>query len=277
MDVVAMHRFAVALLDPGLPRERGFDVHRNTVVSSLATALAEGFPSVARLVGAGFFAAMAAVHVRRHPPRHPVLMAYGDDFASFLESFEPVAHLPYLADVARLDGLRRRAWHALEVPALDAAALTGASAEDSPPEALGDWRVRLHPSVGLLRSEFPARTIWAAQNGDALPERIDWQPETSVVWRVDGDVAVAALDAPALALLDDVRRGTTLGALLSDRGGAALHPARMSAFADALQRGWLVEDRALAKAGDRRACADLFAGFLPIFPTPLESHPGDRA
>ena len=81
------HGWAQALLDPeadcppGLttwnssdPATR-FAVYRNNVVCSLVDGLAAAFPVVQALVGEDFFRAMAAVFVRRAPPRSPVLLA----------------------------------------------------------------------------------------------------------------------------------------------------------------------------------------------------------
>ena len=67
--------WAAALLDPERPAPPGlrawngsdparrFAVHRNNVVASLVSALADGFPVVQALVGEEFFRAMAAVFV----------------------------------------------------------------------------------------------------------------------------------------------------------------------------------------------------------------------
>lgn len=245
--------------------ERRFDVHRNTVMSSLIRALADGFPSVERLVGAEFFAAMAALHVRAHPPRHPVLLAWGAAFPAFIEGFEPVAHLPYLADVARLDGLRRRAWHAPDVAPLDLAQFEGVDAD-----AIAGRRVALHPSVGVLGSAHPARTLWAAQNSDDAPAAINWQAEPSVVWRSAGAIHVDALDAPLCRLLDRARRMPTLAELLAadtDTDASSDGHAIASAFATALRDGLLVDAKALADAARQAIDSALFDDFLPPFPT----------
>jgi hypothetical protein len=242
-----------------------FDVHRNTVMSSLARALAEGFPSVERLVGAPYFKAMAAVFVRAHPPTHPVLLAYGERFAAFLERFDPVAHLPYLADVGRLDGLRRRAWHAPDVPALERDAFAGIAAEHA-----GERRMALHPSVGVLGSRHPARTLWAAQNGDDTLHAIDWQPETVAVWRSGASIHVDVIDVALLALLERARRAPTLAELLAvddHDGDTALHT-RAAAFATALRSGLLVDADARDRARLLVPDAGLFDGFLPPFPSP---------
>lgn len=268
---IAQARFAAALLAPGVDaREtlaadatpRGFDVHRNTVVSSLVRALAEGFPSVERLVGDEFFAAMAAEAVRAAPPTHPVLLAYGAGFAAFIEAFAPVAHLPYLADVARLDGLRRRAWHAADVQALDLGAFTGAEAGH-----VAARRIALHPSVGLLGSAHPARTLWAAQNGDEHPAPVAWVAETALVWRSGGALHVDDVDAPLLALLDHARHRPTLAELLSAYTLAETQ-AKAQAFATALRSGLLVDAEALDAALAHAGGDGLFDGFLPRFPTP---------
>ena len=81
---------------------RRFAVYRNNVQHGLTRALAARFPVVEQLVGAEFFAAMARVFIAGAPPSHPVLLHWGEAFPAFLESFPPVGHLPWLADVARL-------------------------------------------------------------------------------------------------------------------------------------------------------------------------------
>lgn len=268
---------AAALFDPGIDpgpmlrldtgrsgSPRGFDVHRNTVMASLVQALAEGFPSIERLVGAAYFAALAAVFVRAHPPRHPVLLAYGASLPAFLEGFAPVAPLPYLADVARLDGLRRRAWHAADVPALSVESLAGAN-----PERLAERRIALHPSVGLLGSAFPARALWQAQNGEASPHPIEWIAETSVVWRRGSTIRIDGIDTALLALLDVARRQPTLAELLdadSELDDAAHTRVRAQAFAVALRDGLLVDAAALDDALAHVPDAALFDDFLPPFP-----------
>jgi hypothetical protein len=104
--------FSAALLDAGRPvpdaltshgarvPEKRFAVYRNNVVAGLVNALAARFPAVQRIVGEEFFRAMAQVYARAHPPRSRLLMQYGEDFAEFIEGFEPAAELVYLADVA---------------------------------------------------------------------------------------------------------------------------------------------------------------------------------
>jgi hypothetical protein len=253
-------RLATALLDPAAPAPPRFEVHRNSVVSSLVRALAEGFPSVERLVGEAFFRAMAAAFVRARPPSHPVLLAYGANFPAFLESFAPVATLPYLADVARLDGLRRRAWHAADVPALGLESFAGVDAERA-----GERRIALHPSVGLLCSPHPAHALWTAQNGDGTSTPFEWRAETALVWRRDGAIHAAVVDRALLDLLDAARRAPTLSALLATDCDAEAQ-ARARAFADALQRGLLVDANALELAHAAAPDAALFDDFLPPFP-----------
>ena len=101
-----------------------FAVHRNNVVASLVDALAETFPVSQELVGEEFFRAMAkalrAAHRRR---ARCVLATYGDAFPAFVERFPPAQALPYLADVARLEMARVRAFHAADAQPVSAARL----------------------------------------------------------------------------------------------------------------------------------------------------------
>ncbi len=166
--------FAPALTDPETPPPQGlvdpegrpagarFDVYRNNVVVGLTEALATGFPAIRGLVGAGFFTAMAGTFVRAHPPTSPVLTLYGADFPAFLEGFPPVAHLPYLADVARLELALRAAYHAADARPIDPARLETPDLEQAV--------VTLAPALGLLRSAYPVHAIWRAGIDPAAPK-----------------------------------------------------------------------------------------------------------
>ena len=161
--------FAAALLDPsaaipagvvdphGRPAPKRFSVYRNNVASSLTRAMEASFPVIRKLVGDPFFAAMAVEFALAHPPKSQMLMQYGDDFAGFLGSFPPVAHLGYLPDVARLEQAIRTSYHAADATPMPADALA------TLPEAdLLASRLILAPSLQLIRSRWPVCTIWRA-------------------------------------------------------------------------------------------------------------------
>ena len=145
----------------GRPAGRRFDVYRNNVAASLTEALVAGFPVIQKLLGDRFFRAMAGVYLRASPPSSPVLMTYGASFPAFLEGFAPVAHLPYLADTARLELALREAYHAADAAPLDPAAL------DTP--ALMGAVLTLAPAVRLVASPYPIHAIWRANTEAGAP------------------------------------------------------------------------------------------------------------
>lgn len=206
--------FAEALLDPALPVPQAlrggvdrFAVYRNNVVVSLIRALETRFPAARRIVGEGAFAALAAVYVRESPPRSPVMAAYGETFADFVDRARGLDAAPYLADVVRLEAARTRAYHAADAEPLDRRAF-----EALDRERLGDLTVALHPSLGIVRSRYPLVTIWAMSAGEAEPRSIDdWTPEDALVARPDMDVIVRRLPAGGAAFLDALRQGSALG------------------------------------------------------------------
>src|SRR5476651_409961 len=167
--------FAAALLAPdqacpdGLFSSNGADpasrfaVYRNNVHGSLINALASAYPVTLQLVGDEFFRAMAGCYVQANPPSSPVISAYGATFSSFIQGFEPAASVPYLADVARLERLRVRAYHAADAMPLDQQALIAALQQQSD---LGELRLQLHPSLATLNSAYAVVALWAAHQTD---------------------------------------------------------------------------------------------------------------
>ncbi|WP_406720553.1 DNA-binding domain-containing protein [Thioclava litoralis] len=137
---------------------RRMAVYRNNVTVALTEALRAGFPVIDRLLGTRFFLAMAREFVVLHPPDTPVLAGYGLAFPDWLAGFGPVAHLPYLPEVARIELALRHVAHAADASPLDLAEL-----RRRPEAALAG--LGLHPAVALVKTRFPALAIWA-QNSD---------------------------------------------------------------------------------------------------------------
>ena len=172
-----------SLID-GMGPER-LDIYRNTILSGLMKALRLAFPAVERLVGSEFFESAADAFIAGHLPREAYLNQYGDEFPYFLSHYAPKATLSYLADVASLEWAINCALHAPDEAPLELSQLAGLA-----PEEQCRVSFRAHPSVGLVRSDFPVDDIWrAVLSGD--------------------DRAMAALDLAAGPVFLLVERGET--------------------------------------------------------------------
>ena len=201
--------FARALLDTARPIPSGitahnaasstgrFAVYRNNVVVGLVNALRSRFPVVEKIVGEEFFAGMARVFVLERPPRTPLLATYGDEFAPFIAAFGPARELVYLADVARLEAARTRAYHAADAMPLGVAEFAALDVS-----ACGGMRINLHPSVEVVRSPHPIVTIWAMNSGERELAPIEnWHGEDALVARPYLDVNVDLLPPGGAAFL----------------------------------------------------------------------------
>lgn len=182
---------------------RRFAIYRNNVAVSLGEALATRFPVIRRLVGEAFFAALARVYAETEPPCSPVLAEWGEGFAGFLAGFPPVAGLPYLPDVARIEFARGQAFHAADAAPVDPRALAAAD-----PARV---RLRLHPSLRMLRLAHPAVSIWARNQPDGAGRPIATGPEVALILRDAGyDVPVWSLGAGDAALIEAMLAGVPL-------------------------------------------------------------------
>lgn len=229
------------LADPPEQRERRLAVYRNNVRHALSSVLEAAFPVVRQLIGAECFTATALAFVVEHPPRRPALYEYGGDFPAFLGRFWPLAELPWLADVARLEWARNEALFAAEQEPLAAEELAAVPAGDLP-----GLRLTLHPSARLLESAWPIHTIWAAHQPDGDPlETVNLeQGEIARIWRQEGSVCQQAISPGEFTLLTAFAAGQPLaeaaGSALAQDPGLNL-PAILAAL---LSGGVLVRDLA---------------------------------
>jgi hypothetical protein len=212
-------QFASGLFDPHRPvpgnvvgpngkrAEARYNVYRNNVIVSLIDALAAVFPATQRLTGEEFFRAMARFHVRASPPRSPLLFEYGHDFPAFIEGYEYARELPYLADVARIERAWLDAYHAPDVPVLDGRLLA-----TIPASALPAIRFVPHPATRLVRSGFPAVTIFAMNRSERPVAPIAaFVPEDGLVTRPAEEVVVRHLPPGGAIFLAGLLEGATLG------------------------------------------------------------------
>lgn len=193
----------------GAPSLKRFSVYRNNVAMSLRAALAATYPVVKTLVGEDFFAAMARIYVSDHLPSTPVLLSYGCNFPDFIETFEPARQLPYLPDVARVEWSLNESYHAADARPITVQVL---SALD--PEALERVRFVFHPSLRLIRSEWPVLSIWHAHQQDDpaayLPSLAEACGECGFVVRPKLAVGATLLPAAGFKLLAALRDCETL-------------------------------------------------------------------
>lgn len=182
-----------------------FAVYRNNVHSSLINALAAAYPVTLQLVGDEFFRAMAGVHVQDQPPTSPLISEYGSTFSDFIQGFEPAASVPYLADIARLERLRVRAYHAADVQPLEPHAVLR---HLQSPTDLGQLRLQLHPSLATLSSTYAIVAVWAAHQNAATWD--PWHPESALVLRHGLAVKVFAIDSGSVAFINSLNQGTGL-------------------------------------------------------------------
>lgn len=214
---VTQSDFTASMLDPnaavpqglqnpdGAAASKRFDVYRNNVAVSLSDALETAFPVVRKLVGDQFFRAMAGVYLRKHPPKSPLMMFYGEAMPQFLSRFEPAKSVPYLPDVAKMELALRHAYHAADATPVDAQALAILA-----PDALMGTRLRIAPAVQTVTSAYPIHAIYRANTVADAPKPV-MQAEAIVITRAGFDPEMHLINAAAAACIDALADGQPLG------------------------------------------------------------------
>lgn len=215
--MVPQAAFRQAMLDPnaavpdgivnpdGSAASKRFNVYRNNVAVSLSDALETAFPVVRKLVGNDFFRAMAGVYLRKHPPKSPLMMFYGDMMPQFLSRFEPAKKFGYLPDIARVELALRHAYHAADATPIAADALAALA-----PDALMGTRLRIAPATQTVASDFPVHAIYRAMTMDDAPKPM-MQAEGVLITRANFDPEIHAINGAAAKAITALKAGKPLG------------------------------------------------------------------
>jgi hypothetical protein len=209
------NRAAEHVAGAGIDAQRRLGIYRNNFRQGLTEALAAVYPTIVRLVGREFFGHAAREYIAAHPPATGNVHDYGDRMAAFLVSFGPVASLPYLPDVARLEWAWHEAFHAVAEPAGDAEHALRRIAQ-MPPAQQASLVLRWQPAARRVASPYPVFAIWRANLQDDPPEvRLDAGGEQMLVVQRDGDVVVEPIGPAEHALLHALGMGQPLGDALA--------------------------------------------------------------
>jgi hypothetical protein len=187
-------------------------VYRNNIASALIYALRVRYPAVAGVMGRTAFSATAGSYALANLPRDPVLIFYGESFPDFLAGSEAGKELPWLADLARLESLWWRAYHAAEAEPLAASLLAGI-----PAEKLFDLVLRFHPSASHLSSPHPVGSIWeACKQGDDWRKAAQGSGERLFIVRPGAEIHVSRIGEASHAFLAQLMSGKPLGPVFED-------------------------------------------------------------
>lgn len=207
---------AAAMLAEHITSDR-LNIYRNTFFLGLTKTLRLCYPVVRRLVGDDFFDGVAQLFITQHPPKAAYLDQYGSEFPDFLCSFLPAASLVYLADVARLEWAINCALHAPDIEPLDLSELAAIEPDDQSRLALV-----AHPSVRLLRADYPVGDIWRAVlagDDEALTNiNLEAGPVHLLTERRTTGVEVVQLEGPAWRFMAELCAGHPMQAALEIAG-----------------------------------------------------------
>lgn len=186
---------------------RRFAVYRNNVAMSLTEILEAYFPVVQRLLGVEFFRAVVREFIIKHPPKSPILSRYGEDLPAFLARFEPVADLYYLPDVALMEWLQLRAYHAADARTINAERLSRLDAGQ-----VANMRLVFHPAARFLSSRYPIFSIWRTNTFDAhvVPLGQEAGPEAVLIVRPQLEVRTLLLPKGGDVFLALLLSGATI-------------------------------------------------------------------
>ena len=190
------------------PRKRRLQIYRNNYFLSLTKVLRDIHPTVRKLVGDDFFNYTATEFIKVSPPLTGNLHNYGEQFAVFLNEFDPSAKLPYLHDVARLDWAHHCAYHAADSVPVPLDRINAV-----PAESYADLMFVLSPSASILTSRHPVYSIWQfsqAETETDIAPTLDSGGEQVLVFRPALDIVTKRITMEEYVFISALDRGLTL-------------------------------------------------------------------
>ena len=188
-DTISIEKLSKHIKAPNnLTSAESLAIYRNNIVGNLSNTLALIYPVCCQLVGEKFFNATGLKFINHFPCSSPNLGDYGEEFPGFLANFEPVKHLPYLPDVARLEWYWHRVFYGENTKVLNLQALG-----KIPKEKWGELIFCLPKNSALLESVYPIHRIWEVNQSGYQGDEIVSLDEGGIkifLWRQNYDMRI---------------------------------------------------------------------------------------
>ncbi|WP_461537427.1 HvfC/BufC family peptide modification chaperone [Spongorhabdus nitratireducens] len=189
------------LLDVSRPQ---LGIYRNNVRAVCYETLADNFETVCRVVGEDCFTGMVVRFIAERPPDLQQLSLYGKYFPTFIDNLPELQHLPWLADVARLE------WQMVESFNAPSAVSLTASQVAAGIEA-GLDHLALHPSCRLMSSPWPVVSVWQQhwhhrEDDSQVQLRLDTGAEYALIFCYQQAARIRALSSDVYSVLQAINR-----------------------------------------------------------------------
>jgi hypothetical protein len=174
----------------------------------LTGVLRSDYPALRALVGEDDFNGIASAYLERHPSHHFSVRHVGGKLGSYLANDPAWRDRPWLGELAALEWALGEAFDAA-----DQEPLVEAEIAAIPPDAWGELRLDLHPSLRRLGVRTNAPVLRRAFNqGQPLPvPTVADEPSPWLIWRKALETYFRALVPDEAWALDAAHRGASFG------------------------------------------------------------------
>ncbi len=209
------------------------DIYREQFWLRHVDVLRDDFASIENALGEDAFERLAHEYLTACPSASFTLRDLGEQMARFLSTQAPWSEDPFLAELAKVEWAFVDAFDGPDAPPFDASTITGRSDDDWPRA-----RIVLHPALQRLTLAWPSHDYRIAARKDENPSRPGPRACHVVVYRGPELLHCLEVDRDAAAMLDELARGTPLGAACER--AAETSGTDIAAFQDKLA-GWFSE------------------------------------
>jgi Putative DNA-binding domain len=217
-------------------------IYANAYFYRLLDIFKEDFPCTYIVLGDVNFHNLITGYLIEYPPSEPSVFHAGCHLPRYLQTISgsaraAIAHVPFLADLARLERACIEVFHGA-----DAEALEQTSLQDLTPESWPLLRLRLHPAAQIFDIEWRIDVLMAA-----IKEGQHWEPPerisaTILVWRRQWRVHYRALEPGERAALKTAAGSAdfaSICAALASELEAAAGMTELAAIINRMLTGWL--------------------------------------
>jgi hypothetical protein len=202
------------------------EIYASMYFYRLLDAIKEDFPATLAVLGEMHFHNLITGYLAEYPPCDPSINEASRHLAEFAAKSLSLAKWPFIADLIRLERAIVEVFLGPDAHPLRAEAMTAI-----PPALWPSLRIRLHPALQVLSSEWRVEEIVHALESERPLTDPERKPAAILVWRSDYSVNYRPLDDLERSVLSMIRSGFSFGDVCetaASHGGDCATPAAIS-------------------------------------------------